>query len=1232
MKNETKKSSDAEILRLKAEDILKEKHRKESVSLPETEIIKLWHELEVYQVELEMQNEELQLALKKTETAVSLYDFAPTGYLTVGSDGTILELNFASARMLAKERSALINNNFKLFVTPPTRKTYDNFIQKVLTTNIKQSCEVQLLIKDNYDIFVLLEGIVSENESKGFISVVDISEIKQLEINLILAKERAERNEKDLNKVQKLTQIGSWHLDLATNEVSWTKELYKMYGLDPALPAPPHNEQHKIYTPESWEALSLEVEKIRETGIPYELELKTVRANGSNGWIWARGETVVDKDNKTIGLWGSAQDITERRLTTEELLSAKQKAADSDQLKAAKEQAEEGENYLNNIISNIGDPIFVKDNQSRILIVNDAFCEIFGLKKADILGKTLAEDVSPAERRRFLKIDKQVLSTGIESINEESLTIRDGQTRTISTRKTRFVNSDGNKFLVGVIHDITELKAAIEHAEDYTERFRLLTLNMEAGVVIHAPDTSIVQVNSRASEILGSSDDQLKGKTAIDPDWKFVNLDKSPLPLSDYPVNRIASSKAAIKNQLTGIYQPNKEDIVWLTVNGFPVLNNTGDITEIVTILIDITEQKQHKEDKLEAKLKFEKTKNELNEAQKLAHIGSWLFNLKTEKIEWSDETFNIWGFDSKKDAAPDFDTLVERIHTDDLELFNSSVGKAMDAGTPYDIEHRICLPNGRQKVVRAICQPVMGINGEVVSLAGTSQDITVQKRTEKSKDDAVLRLEKTQKELNEAQKLAQVGSWLFNPSNQKSEWSGEMFHIWGFDSERGTPEFDPILKRIHPSDLDFFNEALARAISPGTPFDIELRLCIPDAEQKVIRSICEPALGDAGEVIGLTGSTQDITAQKLFEEVQVKHQRLKAIGEMSSSIAHDFNNSLQEMMGNLEVVKLQTDLSDNTIERINNIGSIIGDVAGRVSSLQKFGDPENDDKNAKPIDFNQLIEESLEQSRPLWKDSMEKEGLRISVKTDFAEIPKINCNSGELKSAVHNLIKNSIEAMPEGGDLMIQTSTNGERVFASFTDTGIGMSEETKLKIFEPFFSTKGFKLGRGLGMSGAYTIVKKYSGEIRVKSSEWNKGTTIEIVFPASHQEEIKVLNKDEPKEQASLNVLWVDDDLIIAKSAQIMVESIGHKCKCVNSAEKALEYLNKNTCDIVFTDIGMPKMNGWELAEAIRNKFGNRITIVAVTGWNIEKKVEEEKSTNYFLKKPFALYELKLILLNR
>ena len=116
------------------------------------------------------------------------------------------------------------------------------------------------------------------------------------------------------------------------------------------------------------------------------------------------------------------------------------------------------EYYYNSILNNIGDPVFVKDDQSRLLMVNDAFCEIFNLQRDQIIGKTLSEDVSPEERDSFLKIDKQVLENGIENINEESLTVRGGETRIITTKKTRFLDADNKKYLVGVIHDITERK------------------------------------------------------------------------------------------------------------------------------------------------------------------------------------------------------------------------------------------------------------------------------------------------------------------------------------------------------------------------------------------------------------------------------------------------------------------------------------------------------------------------------------------------------------------------------------------------------------------------------------------------------------------------------------------------------------------------------------------------------------------------------------------------------
>ena len=134
-----------------------------------------------------------------------------------------------------------------------------------------------------------------------------------------LALEALQRKEHDLRESQRIAHVGSWRLDVATNEVSWTEELYKMYGFDPSLPVPPYTEHMKLFTPESWERLSTALAHTRETGIPYTLELETIRKDGTNGWMWVQGETEVDAAGKTVEIWGAAQDITERKQTEEML-------------------------------------------------------------------------------------------------------------------------------------------------------------------------------------------------------------------------------------------------------------------------------------------------------------------------------------------------------------------------------------------------------------------------------------------------------------------------------------------------------------------------------------------------------------------------------------------------------------------------------------------------------------------------------------------------------------------------------------------------------------------------------------------------------------------------------------------------------------------------------------------------------------------------------------------------
>ena len=182
MSDEELDFTDARMLRLKAEEKLKDKQKKTDGPVLESDVKKLLHELQVHQIELEMQNEELRQANETAEMALKkytmLYEFAPMGYFTIDSDGGICELNFTGADMLAEKRFSLLNTNFKLFVSEDSLPVFDTFLSKVYANNAKESCEVMLGYDHTPLCFVYMEGIVTGDDRKCLLSVVDISAFK----------------------------------------------------------------------------------------------------------------------------------------------------------------------------------------------------------------------------------------------------------------------------------------------------------------------------------------------------------------------------------------------------------------------------------------------------------------------------------------------------------------------------------------------------------------------------------------------------------------------------------------------------------------------------------------------------------------------------------------------------------------------------------------------------------------------------------------------------------------------------------------------------------------------------------------------------------------------------------------------------------------------------------------------------------------------------------------------
>lgn len=338
-------------------------------------------------------------------------------FIAEEESGVIIDVNHAAEKLMLMDRDELIGiHQSKLHPSEVGDFSKDSFkkhTKKPVDDRTPLFIENDVVRKDGTRVPV--EVLANKLMYKGKQCLVgtfrDITERRNTELEIIKAKEKIERHAIELNKVQTITHVGSWYLDIETDDVVWTEELYKMYGFDPKLPPPPYSEHMKLFVPESWEILSTSLARTRETGIPYELELKTVRKDKSNGWMWVRVDALFDKNNNIVGLWGAAQDITERKFIEEQLRVAKEKAEESDRLKSA---------FLANMSHEIRTPM------NGIL----GFSQL--LKEPDLSGDEQLEFISIIEKsgKRMLNIindiiDISKIEAGLMKLNIQESNIND---------------------------------------------------------------------------------------------------------------------------------------------------------------------------------------------------------------------------------------------------------------------------------------------------------------------------------------------------------------------------------------------------------------------------------------------------------------------------------------------------------------------------------------------------------------------------------------------------------------------------------------------------------------------------------------------------------------------------------------------------------------------------------------------------------------------------------------
>ncbi|HET6892736.1 MAG TPA: PAS domain S-box protein [Pyrinomonadaceae bacterium] len=423
------------------------------------------------------------------------------------------------------------------------------------------------------------------------------------------------------------------------------------------------------------------------------------------------------------------------------------------------------------------------------------------------------------------------------------------------------------------------------------------------------------------------------------------------------------------------------------------------------------------------------------------------------------------------------------------------------------------------------------------------------------------------------------------------------------------------LLELVYEGDRQLVGEKLKAALN-GEAQTYEMRYFSPHGRLRYAKVDNAPLVVD-GQVTGVLGIARDITEQKEERERAARADKLRALGQLASGVAHDFNNSLAAILGRAQLIRRQTQ-DQALVRNIEIIQTAAEDAAATVRRIQTFART-SPVKEFEMFDVRSLLSDAIEITRTRWQNEARLRGLDYEVGLDAALGQYAYGSASELREVFVNLIVNAVDAMPGGGKLSISCEHQGDKLRLQFADSGVGMPEDMCQKIFEPFFTTKGAH-GTGLGLSVSYSIIERHEGSISVKS-EPGQGTIFTIHLPACEITSAEVNASPNPDEGVPLSILVIDDEPSVRETLADMLEILNHKVVMAESGHEALQKLAISDFDLVFTDLAMPEMDGWETAREIRKRCPE-MSIVLVTGYGpgTEPPAGEGHLVNGIIGKPF------------
>jgi PAS domain S-box-containing protein len=537
------------------------------------------------------------------------------------------------------------------------------------------------------------------------------------------------------------------------------------------------------------------------------------------------------------------------------------------------------------------------------------------------------------------------------------------------------------------------------------------------------------------------------------------------------------------------------------------------------------------------------------------------------------------------------------------------------------DFEVALRRSDGTELVVLETATAVRDKRGDLVAYRSILRDVTASKRAEAKLQEQAALLDLAP----DAISVHEVGS------RRVLFWNEGASRLYDCSSDNAVGSvLADLVDTEYPQPLEEIEAELKR----HGHWEGELVQRTRDGRRVVVASHWSMRRDQHGQPAAILCISNDVTERKEEQRHQQQADKLRVVGQMASGVAHDLNQSLMLIAGYSDVAR--TTLEAAELDRADLRGSLDimssaamagGQTLRRLLTFARSR-PEGD---AELVDVRGLLDEVAQLTAPRWRDGPQAEGRPVSLAVEGVGMVVL-VRRAALREALTNLVFNAVDALPTGGAIRLVTRADNGRAIIEVIDSGVGMPDDVRAHIFEPFFSTKGDR-GTGLGLFQVYGIVEQNGGRTSVESAP-GQGTTIRLDFAASaaaHSVQLAVEEIQASVASRRLRVLAVDDEPSMTRAVVRLLRPDGHQVVTAQSGEEALDRLTQDAFDVVVSDLGMGGgMNGWELAGQVRQRWPD-VRIVLATGWGaaIDPAEARAKSVDAVLAKPYQVDDLRRVL---